>query len=90
MLREIMSKITQGSTDREETPKPRRKRRRRDLDRIHSKILQAKRKLVGRVLDSTLDLLGLGLRDAADLKDEFEDTRMLGLRTRFGAIAPRD
>ncbi|XP_012523600.1 uncharacterized protein LOC105829369 isoform X2 [Monomorium pharaonis] len=41
-----MGKVTQRkSTDREETPKPRRKRRKADLNRIHSRILQAKRKL---------------------------------------------
>ncbi|KAL6267912.1 hypothetical protein P5V15_000980 [Pogonomyrmex californicus] len=40
-----MGKITRKSTDRKETPKPRRKRRKRDVNRIHSKILQAKRKL---------------------------------------------
>ncbi|XP_011871156.1 PREDICTED: uncharacterized protein LOC105563828 [Vollenhovia emeryi] len=42
-----MGKIARGSTDRDDasTPRPRRKRRKRDLDRMHSKILQAKRKL---------------------------------------------
>ncbi|XP_011050423.1 PREDICTED: uncharacterized protein LOC105143670 [Acromyrmex echinatior] len=37
-----MGRITRSSTDQE---KPQRKRRKKDLDRIHSKILQAKRKL---------------------------------------------
>ncbi|KYQ52638.1 hypothetical protein ALC60_08247 [Trachymyrmex zeteki] len=37
-----MGRITRRSTDRE---KPQQKRRKKDLDRIHSKILQAKRKL---------------------------------------------
>ncbi|XP_077279618.1 uncharacterized protein LOC143907022 [Temnothorax americanus] len=37
--------ITRRSTDDEETAKLRRKRRKKDLDRIHSKILQARRKL---------------------------------------------
>lgn len=50
--RENMGKKPRNSTD-QETLKPQRKRRKTELNRIHSRILQAKRKLVGlRVLSS--------------------------------------
>ncbi|XP_012225555.1 uncharacterized protein [Linepithema humile] len=40
-----MGKITQKIVDRKEAPKPSRKRRKKELDKIHSKILKAKKTL---------------------------------------------